>query len=281
MRPHAKQLLWAAAISAALMIILFLVPPVWKLKSGPIEIVRWPKTGEQIVSIGPQEANWVNINNVSRHVINAIVVAEDSRFYTHHGVDLAEIEKSIQKNLREKRFVRGASTITQQVVKMSFLSPQKSILRKTREAIGALLLEMILDKDQILNWYINMLEFGDGVFGISNAAQHYFDTKAELLTIQHGANLALVLPSPNGWSKGLRERKLTEFGHKRYTEIITRMKNRGFITNTLWLNALATGDFGRPVNQWYAVTMKTKPKKTFSSKPKIEAKPADRKTLEE
>jgi membrane carboxypeptidase/penicillin-binding protein PbpC len=134
---------------------------------------------------------------------------------------------------------------------MAFLSPKKSLIRKAREAAGAVLCELFFTKDEILEWYINMAEFGDGVYGIRAAARHYFEIEPELLTIEHGANLALVLPSPNGWSKGLRQRRLTDFGHRRYAQIITAMRQNGFITETLWEHALATGDFGRPVKAYW------------------------------
>lgn len=233
------------ALTSAILILL--TPPVWELRKGPIEVVRWPKTGEQVFVIGPGSERWTSIATVSRHVIHAIVVAEDARFYEHGGLDWREIQKSVEFNMEQKRYARGASTITQQVVKMAFLNPQKSLFRKFREALGAMLLEMVLSKDEILEWYINLVEFGDGVFGIQAAAEHFFQTTPELLTIQDGAHLALVIPSPNNWSKGLRRKSLTDFGHQRYARIIEEMYNLGFITAALRRSALATGDFGRPV----------------------------------
>lgn len=226
---------------------LILTPPVWELRKGPIEIIRWPKTGEQLFVIGPGTARWTPINTVSKHVIHAIMVAEDARFYDHGGLDWREIQKSVELNRKKDRYARGASTITQQVVKMAFLNPEKSLFRKFREAIGAIILEQLLTKDEILEWYINLVEFGDGVFGIQAAAKHFFETTPELLTIQDGAHLALVIPSPNNWSKGLRQKSLTAFGHKRYAKIIEEMYNLGFITSALKQSALATGDFGRPI----------------------------------
>lgn len=224
-----------------------LLPPVWSLKAGPVSVLRWPKSGPQVFTVGPGQETWVPIQTVSRHVLNAIVVAEDARFYEHPGIDWHEIKMSLEHNMEQRRYARGASTITQQVVKMAFLGSEKNILRKTREALGALLLEQLLSKDEILEWYINLVEFGDGVFGIKAAAAHFFQTTPELLTIQDGAHLALVLPSPNRWSKGLRQRELTDFGHKRYAQIIEEMYKLGFITATLRQSALATGDFGRPI----------------------------------
>lgn len=234
-------------VLAGLVTLALMTPPVWKLSKGSVSIVRWPKSGPQTFEVGPGKESWVPIDNVSRHVINAIVVAEDARFYEHPGLDFTEIRSSIAFNMEKKRYARGASTITQQVVKMIFLVPEKSIVRKFREALGAMVLEWMLDKDQILEWYINLVEFGDGVFGIKSAAEHFFETTPELLTIQDGAHLALVLPSPNRFSRGLRQRQLTTFGHRRYAQIIEEMYKLNFITPALRESALATGDFGKPI----------------------------------
>lgn len=250
-RKHRKHTFIGLSICLLLLALYWATPPVWKLKQGPIEVTRWPKSGETVYRIGPGQTRWTSIELVSRHVIHAIVVSEDARFFDHHGLDFHEIWNSIELNVERGAYVRGASTITQQLVKMAFLSHEKTILRKFREALGALLAELILDKETILEWYINLVEFGDGVFGIQDAAAHYFDTSPELLTIQQGANLALVLPSPNRWSEGLRQRQLTEFGHRRYAHIIDEMYKLGFITETLRDTAMATGDFGRPIQPEY------------------------------
>ncbi len=236
-----------ASLGLLLLTLVLLTPPVWKLEQGPIPVVRWPKTGPQTFMVGPGKESWVPIQSVSRHVINAIVVAEDARFYEHYGLDFQEIRHSIAFNMEQKRYARGASTITQQVVKMAFLDAEKSLLRKIREALGACVLEWLMSKDKILEWYINLVEFGDGVFGIQSAAQHFFQTTPELLTIQDGAHLALVLPSPNRFSRGLRQKQLTTFGHRRYGQIIEEMFKLELITPALRESALATGDFGKPI----------------------------------
>lgn len=239
----------AVAILVLVAALFAILPPVWQLTyKQTLPVTRWPKSGEQVVEVGPGNTKrWVPIAKVSRHVLNAIVVAEDSRFSSHKGLDFVEIRKSMAKNLEHKRIVRGGSTITQQLIKMLFLSPERTYTRKVREALGALILEQLVPKKTILAWYINLIEFGDGVYGIRDAARHYFATRPELLTIQQGANLALVIPSPNGWSVGLRRKDLTAFGQKRYAHIIFQMFQNGFITKDLMLTALATGNFGKPV----------------------------------
>ncbi len=243
-----RQSILISIVASTALLFFLMLPPVWQLMNGPIVVTRWPKEGETLFTLGPKEKNhWVEIEKVSYHFINAVIVSEDARFYQHWGIDTIEIINSIKLNLKHGRYVRGASTISQQVVKMAFLNPEKTIIRKFRELIGALLLEALLEKDKILEWYLNLVEFGDGVFGVKEAAEHYYDTSPELLTIQQSANLALVIPSPNNWSSGLRKKSLTDFGHQRYRHIIEMMYQQGYITETLRKAALATGDFGRPI----------------------------------
>jgi monofunctional biosynthetic peptidoglycan transglycosylase len=229
--------------------VFWFVPPVYKLFSGSVTVTRWDrKLGETRAEVGPGRPGWIKAKAISKHVLHAFVAAEDGKFYTHSGFDLEQIEKSIETNLKKKRYARGASTISQQVIKMAFLSREKSLLRKAREAVGTVLMEALLPKDKILEWYINLAEFGDGVYGIAEGCEHYFRTKPDQLTIEQSVHLALVLPSPNSWSRGLRAKTLTPFGHKRYASILNNMKLSGYITKGQWQTALSRGDFGRPIN---------------------------------
>ncbi len=229
-------------------------PPVWRLTKGPIEVVQWRRVqGEVNRVVGPTEAGWIRAKDISKHVFHAIVVAEDASFYQHYGLDLTEIARSVRANIDAGAYVRGGSTITQQLVKMSFLSREKSLIRKVREAAGTLVVERLLSKDEILEWYINLAEFGDGVYGLREAADHYFAIKPELLTIAQSIHLALVLPSPNSWSLGLRRKQLTDFGHSRFSELALRLKQRGFITTSQWQTTMSTGNFGSPIDGYPAV----------------------------
>lgn len=232
-----------------LVFIAWFIPPVYKLIDQKVTVTQWvKKKGEITAEVGPGSANWIFSKKMSKHTLNAFVAAEDARFYQHIGIDPTEIYHSLKLNWKKGRFVRGGSTITQQVVKMAFLSRNKSLLRKSREAVGAMLLELLLTKQEILEWYINLAEFGDAVYGVKSGAWHYFRTKPSQLTIAQAVHLALVLPSPNGWSVGLRSRRLTDFGHKRFAYILNRMKRMRFITQTQWRNTMASGDFGRPIH---------------------------------
>lgn len=235
-------------IAATLLLVWWFVPAVYRLRSGPVTVTRYDrKLGESKARVGPDQPGWISTKVISRHVLHAIIAAEDGRFYQHHGIDFEAVKKSYAVNIKRKRYARGGSTLSQQVVKMAFLGREKTLLRKAREAVGTVLMELILSKDQILGWYINLAEFGDGVYGLKDGCWHYFKTKPELLSVEQAVHLALVLPSPNGWSRGLRQRHLTKFGHRRYAAIVNTMRNMGFITKAQWATTMMRGDFGRPV----------------------------------
>lgn len=227
------------------------IPPVWNLRSGHVIQTIWTKSqGKKIVKTGPSEKSWVPYRKISLHFIHAILVSEDERFFSHRGLDFYEIWESFLTNIQEGRFARGASTITQQVVKIAFLSRDKTIVRKLREMAGALLLELILSKEEILSWYLNLIELGDGVLGVGEGSRHYFQTNAELLNVIQSVHLALILPGPNRWSRGLRRHNLTRFGHRRFGIILNKMLLSGYVTKFQWEQAMASGNFGSPVQPY-------------------------------
>lgn len=139
---------------------------------------------------------WIPLSRVPRHVQDAVIVAEDGTFYEHGGIDWFEVQESIEKNLEEGRAARGASTITQQLAKNLFLSTSKDPVRKLKEVVITLLMEWRLDKRRIFEIYLNIIEWGPGVFGIEAAARTYFGKSASMLTVEEGVRLAAVIPSP-------------------------------------------------------------------------------------
>ncbi len=244
-----KQLRWAAgSVFVCGVLLVWFVPFVPALYFDSITVARLDGKGKPIsTEVGPGTKQWVAIEKVSRHVVNAVVVAEDGKFYQHNGFDFEAIEKAIEINKKRGRYVRGASTISQQVIKMVFLSREKTIVRKLREATGTVLMELLLPKDKILEWYINLCEFGGGIYGVKSAGQYYFKTRPELLTIEQAAHLAVVIPSPNKWSKGLRSKSLTPFGGRRFAHIVNNLFLGGYITDVQKSTALARGNFGNPI----------------------------------
>jgi monofunctional biosynthetic peptidoglycan transglycosylase len=139
---------------------------------------------------------WIPLAQIPRHVVDAVIVAEDGTFFTHGGVDWFEVQESIEKNIEERRAARGASTITQQLAKNLFLSTSKDPIRKVKELAITLLLEHTLSKNRILELYLNVIEWGRGIFGIEAAARAYFGKSASALTLEEATRLAAVIPSP-------------------------------------------------------------------------------------
>jgi len=139
---------------------------------------------------------WMPIGRIPRYVVDAVVVAEDGTFFEHGGIDWFEVQESIEKNIEEGRAARGASTITQQLAKNLYLSTSKDPVRKLKEVIITLLLERTLSKRRILEIYLNIIEWGHGIFGIEAAARTFFGKSAAALTLDEGARLAAVIPSP-------------------------------------------------------------------------------------
>lgn len=144
---------------------------------------------------------WVPYARISTHLKRAVIAAEDSRFLDHEGFDWEGIAKAREKNERKGRVVAGGSTITQQLAKNLFLSPSKSYVRKGQEAIIALMLEAFLPKQRILELYLNVIEWGNGVFGAEAAAKRYFGVSAAQLSAEQAARLAAMIPSPRRFER--------------------------------------------------------------------------------
>jgi len=166
---------------------------------------------------------WIPLSRIPRFALDAIVVAEDGTFYAHGGIDWFEIQESIERNFREGRAARGASTITQQLAKNLYLSTSKTPMRKLKEVIIAFLLEKHLTKNRILELYVNAIEWGRGVFGIEAAARAYFGKPANTLTLDEAVRLAAVIPSPLSHRPDTNSRYVL----RRKQIVLNRMAARG------------------------------------------------------
>ena len=144
---------------------------------------------------------WVPYEKISVHLKRAVVAAEDDKFIDHEGFDWEGIQKAMEKNRRKGKAVAGGSTISQQLAKNLLLSPTRSFVRKGEEAIITLLLELLWDKRRILEVYLNVVEWGDGIFGAEAAARAYFGVPASRLTAAQAARLAVMLPAPRKFQK--------------------------------------------------------------------------------
>lgn len=144
---------------------------------------------------------WVNYRRISIQLKRAIIAAEDARFVEHHGFDWAGIEHAMTENQRRGRVVAGGSTITQQLAKNLFLSGERTMLRKVQEAIITVMLEAVMTKRRIFEIYLNVVEWGNGVFGAEAAARHYFGVSAARLGPDEAARLAAMLPRPRYYDR--------------------------------------------------------------------------------
>jgi monofunctional biosynthetic peptidoglycan transglycosylase len=144
---------------------------------------------------------WVPYQKISPHLKRALVAAEDSRFLDHQGFDWGGIEHAMEKNLKEGGIVAGGSTISQQLAKNLFLSARRTPWRKGQEAIITVMIEMLMSKRRILEIYMNVIEWGDSVFGAEAAARHYFSVPAQQLNEAQAARLAAMVPRPRFYDR--------------------------------------------------------------------------------
>ena len=144
---------------------------------------------------------WVPYERISANLKRAVVAAEDAKFSEHEGFDWEGIQKALEKNQKKGKIVAGGSTISQQLAKNLFLSASKTPWRKAQEAVITLMLEAVLDKRRILEIYLNVVEWGNGVFGAEAAARHYYGTSAAQVSAEQAARLAVLLPNPRKFGR--------------------------------------------------------------------------------
>lgn len=188
------------------------------------------KAEPKIFFSSKRPAQWVDLSAVSKVALAAIVMSEDSAFYQHKGIDQNQIKEAFEVNLRRKRFARGASTITQQVVRNLFLDRDKNLWRKIKEIILAMRFEKTLNKRKILEIYINIVEWGPAIFGILRASQYYFGKHPSELTAKEGAFLAMLLPNPKKYAYSYRQRQLTSYASKRIEAILEKLVQAQYLT---------------------------------------------------
>jgi monofunctional biosynthetic peptidoglycan transglycosylase len=222
-RPLLKVMLWLVAgwigFSVLLVLLLKVVdPPFW---SWLVQRELFPPSGY------PDEYahRWVATDRISPAMRLAVIAAEDQRFAAHSGFDFKAIKRALDHNLNGGR-VRGASTLTQQTAKNLFLWSGRSWVRKGLEAWFALLLELLWDKPRILEVYLNIVEFGPGIYGIEAAGRYYFGTPAQALSSLQAARLAAVLPNPYRY----RANPPSPYVQRRSQWILQQMRQLGTIS---------------------------------------------------
>jgi len=208
----------------ALLVDAFLNVPDFKELKGSVEMPTYrnhQKVGTRM--IGPKAPGWVPISQVSDNLIWAVVSSEDTSYFSHEGVDYHELREALKKDLKEGRFVRGGSTITQQVVKNIYLGRQKTLWRKLKEFIWARELSRQLTKGEVLALYLNLAEWGPGVYGVGQATQYYFGLKPYELSAKQAAYLAMLLPAPTKYHTYFVKKELTQWANRRVGQILRIM----------------------------------------------------------
>jgi len=224
--------------AVALAVILWLVweaatwPDVRALASRPPKttaFIERYKEAERAAGRAPRvEWRWVPASAISLQLKRAVLVAEDIDFFRHQGFAPRAMREAMTQALEERRIPRGASTITQQLAKNLWLSPSRSPLRKAREGVLTWQLERALSKRRILECYLNVVEFGPGVYGAEAASRRYFGKAAAELSADEAAQLAAGLPRPRAWHPGV-----STTAYRRYTESIRRRMDRAELPGRL------------------------------------------------
>jgi monofunctional glycosyltransferase len=178
---------------------------------------------------GGTQYRWIPLDKVPDDFLDGVWQMEDSRFFSHDGFDWIEMEEAIQRAGRKHRPVQGVSTISNQCARSLFLWQGRSWIRKVLEAYYTFLMEHLLSKQRILELYVNIVELGDGIYGIEEAAQHYYHVPAKQLTRSECAMLAAMLPFPRGWDPHNPSPRL----RARYILVLRRMNAGGPIERKL------------------------------------------------
>jgi monofunctional glycosyltransferase len=213
-----KLLVWLTGL-----FLLWFIPWVFVFYTGVVVYFPYEADGQTryLRVTGPllqkitAKAAWASAHSITRNCRYALVAAEDMRFYEHKGVDLNSIELAMKRNRKRGKIRWGGSTITQQLVKNVFLSRDRSYLRKSREFIGALFLDLIMSKEEQITWYFNVVEFGPHIYGIQDATQRFFKKKPQNLTLSQCVALVSILPDPKRTYKYLISGALPNYMQKR------------------------------------------------------------------
>ena len=196
--------------------------------------IIYASNGETIASFGYHQRKIIPLKSVARIAIDAVVATEDSRFFEHGPIDFKGILRALVSDIISGKFSEGGSTITQQLVKNIFLSPEKSIYRKTVEVVLAYKMENRYSKKKILELYLNEIYFGNGSYGIEDAAERYFGVSASHLNLLESAALAGVIEAPSRYNLYRHPRLARE----RISHVLKRMYELDKITEKQYQNAL-------------------------------------------
>ena len=197
--------------AALLVLVILLLVQLWYF--GWVAWWKWNNPGEtsfmtrELASLREKKPNaelkyrWIDYERISNQLKRAVIASEDANFTEHEGVDWQAIEKAYKENVRKGKLARGGSTITQQLAKNLFLSSERSYWRKAQELVITYMIEALWDKRRILEVYLNVVEWGDGVFGAEAASRQYYGLGASQLNAEQAARLAAYLPNPKRYGR--------------------------------------------------------------------------------
>jgi monofunctional biosynthetic peptidoglycan transglycosylase len=225
-----KRFKWSAFLLLLIVLLPLLyflsLPDLSKLKKGnPTKTAlmeyrekEWKEEGKKVRT----NQIWVPLSNISPYLLKAVLIGEDDKFWIHEGFDYEAIQKAIEKDIKAGKFKFGGSTISQQLARNLYLSPAKNPLRKMREAIITWRMERVLSKRRILELYLNVVEWGDGIFGVEAASKYYYGKPSSELTPQEAARLAAVLPNPRRYNPAGDQRYVVNRSNLIYSIMIQR-----------------------------------------------------------
>lgn len=205
-------------------------PEVARLRGGFVHEVTTNSGAKRRIDVSPGSADYIAGDDVPPLFTRALLIAEDSAFFGHPGIDLTELPKAIAVNIARGGAVRGASTITQQLAKNLFLTREKSLHRKLRELSYAFLLESTLGKRRILEIYVNIIEWGPGLYGLRPAARHYFDKEPQALTPREIAFLVSMIPGPVKYQRSIQGGELRRGMEILVNNLLTKVRSVDAIT---------------------------------------------------
>jgi len=199
-------------------------------KKYPHVIDHGPRLPTEVVLKDQPPRYWTPLSAIPKRVQGAILVSEDWAFYQHSGYDEKQIQEAVKESLEAGRLTRGASTITQQVVRNLYLSKEKSLGRKVHELWLATKIEKVIGKQKILEIYFNIAEMGNGIYGIGEASQKYFQKPPAELRPKEAAFLAMLLPSPKRYAISYTRGELTGYARKTIRSILNKMVMARYLT---------------------------------------------------
>ena len=213
-------------------------PEVSRLRGPFVHEVTTNSGAQKRIDVTPESANFIAIESVPPLFIRTLLIAEDAAFFGHPGIDLTELPRAIATNIARGGSFRGASTITQQLAKNLFLSREKSLQRKLRELSYSFLLETTLGKQRILEIYLNVIEWGPGLYGLRPAARHYFDKEPQALTPREIAFLVSMIPGPVKYQRSIEGGELRKGFETLVNNLLVKVRSVDAISEEEFQQAL-------------------------------------------